>query len=328
MVGRKSLLCHALLALCVVAALSAAPADARRGGSFGSRGFRTFDAPPSTSLSPGYVPPVARSMTGRPAFGSAPFQPSPAYRPQYYPTSRPGMFGGFGGGLLTGLVTGGIIGGLMGHGFGGGWGGGGGGGLFIMLLQFALIAGGVWFVMRLIRGSRGMATQPPQVGRETSFGGNSFSPSPAYEAGVAAASETIEITLADADQQAFEHLLIELQEAFGHEDYGRLRSITTPEIMSYLSEELSQNATQGRRNDVTATKLLDGEISEAWREGSTDYATVSLRYESVDVMRDRATGAVLSGDPSGPTQTTELWTFVRQSNGWGSTWKVSAIQEA
>ena len=50
-----------------------------------------------------------------------------------------------------------------------------------------------------------------------------------------------------------------------------------------------------------------------------------MRFQSVDVMRDRTTGAVLSGDPNRPTETTELWTFVRPQ---GGAWKLSAIQES
>jgi predicted lipid-binding transport protein (Tim44 family) len=41
-------------------------------------------------------------------------------------------------------------------------------------------------------------------------------------------------------------------------------------------------------------------------------------------MRDRTSGAVLSGDPQKPSQTTELWTFARRT---GEPWKLSAIQE-
>ncbi|MDB5466918.1 MAG: preprotein translocase subunit Tim44, partial [Phenylobacterium sp.] len=100
--------------------LVAQPADARRGGSFGSRGMRTYSAPRQTPTAPGYVPPVQRSMTAPPAAA-----PGGAYAPQPgtpgYASSgaRPGgRFGGFGGGLLGGLVAGGLIGGLMGHGFG------------------------------------------------------------------------------------------------------------------------------------------------------------------------------------------------------------------
>ena len=133
-----------------------------------------------------------------------------------------------------------------------------------------------------------------------------------------------QIPITAQDQATFETLLKEIQDAFGREDYAALRERCTPEVMSYLSEELSQNATHGRRNEVTNTRLLRSEISEAWREGDADYATVALNYESADVMRDRQTGQVLQGDPSVPTVTTEVWTFVRHG---GGVWKLSAIQE-
>jgi len=69
---------------------------------------------------------------------------------------------------------------------------------------------------------------------------------------------------------------------------------------------------------------LQADVSEAWREGPMEYATAAMRYESIDVMRDRTSGAVISGDAERPTQTTELWTFVRPQ---GGAWKLSAIQE-
>ena len=72
-------------------------------------------------------------------------------------------------------------------------------------------------------------------------------------------------------------------------------------------------------------KMLEGDVAEAWREGSLEYATAALRYSSVDMMVDRQTGAVVEGDADQPTQTTELWTFVRQP---GEGWKLSAIQDA
>ena len=94
--------------------------------------------------------------------------------------------------------------------------------------------------------------------------------------------------------------------------------------MGYLAEELSDNATHGRRNEVSGTRLLQADVGEAWREGDTDYATAAMRYEGIDLMRDRTSGAVLSGDPNKPSQTTELWTFARHI---GGPWKLSAIQE-
>jgi predicted lipid-binding transport protein (Tim44 family) len=115
-----------------------------------------------------------------------------------------------------------------------------------------------------------------------------------------------------------------VQEAHSREDYEALRKITTPEMMGYLAEELGSNASKGLRNEVYDVKLLSGDISEAWREGADEFATVALKYESRDVTRERATGNIVAGDDA-VTTTTELWTFVRSG---GRAWRVSAIQEA
>jgi len=324
--------------------LVAEPADARRGGSFGSRGARTYSQPRATETAPGYVPPVQRSMTqpGAQPGGPGAFAPSPGtpgyngYRPQ----SR---FGGFGGGFLGGLVAGGLISGLMGHGWGGGWGGAGGGGLgfLTILIQLAVVFFAVsWLVRRFAR-PRAAAFMPwdnPQTaggpqpepfgglggGLGGGFGGSGFGGGPAAGSYVPTGGPAWEIPITPQDQQAFETLLKEIQDAFGREDYAALRDRTTPEIMSYLAEELSENATHGRRNEVSDVRLLQADVGEAWREGPVDYATAAMRFQSIDLMRDRTSGAVLSGDPSTPTQATELWTFARQT---GGPWKLSAIQE-
>ncbi len=318
-----------LMSMLAVLTLVAAPADARRGGSFGSRGSRTYAAPRSTPSAPGPVAPVQRSMTPRdaaqPGYGSG-FGQRSDYRPA---GSR---FGGFGGGLIGGLVAGGLIGHFLGGGMGGGWGGGGAGGsgLLLSLIQIAILGGIVWLVIGFFRrraagGGAGAPSSfaspgyPPQAAAGP--WGGAAAPAPAQ----AMPADTVDIGLTQADQDRFERLLVDVQDAFGREDYARLRQLTTPEIMSYLSEELSQNATQGVRNEVNATRLLDAEVSEAWREASGDYATIVLRYESIDLMRNRSTGAVVAGSPTQPTETTELWTFVRDA---GGIWKLSAIQES
>jgi predicted lipid-binding transport protein (Tim44 family) len=342
MISSRSRLAAILAGAIALTVAIGAPAEARRGGSFGSRGMRTYTAPRPTYSSPGYVAPVQRSMTAPPA-GYAPGQPSyapqPAYGPSYGYGAQPRYRPGFGGGLLTGLATGGLIGALMGHGwgYGGGWGGGmgmggmGGMGLFAALFQLALLGFAVWFAVRLFRRRNG-APQP--VGFPSAYdAGAGYAPgaapgpwgaAPGPAPGPWGAAAPAEISVAAADLASFERLLIEVQDAFGREDYGALRERTTPEVMSYLAEELSENATHGRRNDVTRTRLLRSDVSEAWREGDADYATVALNYESVDVMRDRQSGQVMQGDPNTPTSTTELWTFVRRG---GGPWKLSAIQE-
>ena len=321
-----------------VGLLAASPADARRGGSFGSRGSRTYSQPAPTSTAPGYTAPVQRSMT---APGGTTYQPG--YRPSYAPGYAPGYGAGRSpfGGFLGGLVAGGLIGGLLsgGHHWGGGWGGygwgGGGGGLLTIIIQLVVLFFIVSLVMRFFRRRAGYE-EPMFAGAGPGAAGSSFlggapsfggGPQPGYGAGYGGTAVPPtpgwQIPITPQDQQAFERMLMEIQDAYAHEDYGRLRERCTPEVMGYLAEELSDNATHGRKNDVTGVRLLQADVGEAWREGDTDYATASMRFESIDIMRDRNTGAVLSGDPNTPTQAVELWTFARHM---GGDWKLSAIQ--
>lgn len=313
--------------LLALSGMAVAPADARRGGSFGSRGSRTYYAPRPTYGSTRAVPPIERSMTPRSAAQTSPgYTPGFSQTQSYRPTGS--RFGGFGGGLIGGLIAGGLIGHFFGHGMGGGW-GNGGGGMLAALIQIAVLGGIVWLVIGLFRRRSGASAgqsfhaansfaSTPASGPANGPWGGPAMPSQGYD-------DSVDIALDPRDQQDFERLLIDVQDAFGREDYARLRTLTTPEIMSYLSEELSQNATQGLRNEVTGTRLLDAEVSEAWRETSGDYATIVLRYESIDIMRNRATGAIVGGSASMPSETTELWTFVRGPDG---VWKLSAIQES
>lgn len=303
----------------IVAASVAMPADARRGGSFGSRGARTHSAPAATAVAPRQTAPVQRSMTERPAGQQGMGQ-------QQAGRASPARSGGMMKGVIGGLIAGGLIGALLGNGLGSL----AGTGFLMALLQVALIGGLAWLLFRMFR--RRQTTPAPAFAGASQAPFMAMEPRPAPAqvqsrgfASVSTVSPGRDIDIDDADRQTFERLLVEVQDAFGNEDYARLRERTTPEIMSYFAEELSQNATGGRRNQVSGTTLIDAEVSEAWQEGATDYATIAMRYESVDVMLDRNTGAVLTGDPARPTQATELWTFARDASG---AWRLSAVQEA
>jgi len=318
--------------------IAAEPADARRGGSFGSRGARTHMAPPPTTTAP-KVAPVQRTMTERPAANSA------SRMGQSAAPAAASRSGGLAKGLIGGLIAGGLIGMLLGNGFGAL----NGSGILMALLQGVLLGGLVWLAFRLFRRRSGAApaTGPafaaaggapfaPSAGRDPAgYSANPFARAEqeaqagngpgSWGAAVAAAPAMRDLAITDADKADFERLLEEVQDAFAREDYTRLRALTTPEVMSYLAEELSENATQGRRNAVSGTELLDAEVAEAWSEEEADYATIAMRYQSIDVLLDRTSGAVISGDPVKPTSTRELWTFVRDAR---NPWRLSAIQEA
>ena len=290
-------------------------AEARRaGGGFGSRGTRTFTTPSTTRTAPTDAQPIDRTMTRQQTA-----QPS-AGRNTTNP--RPGLFGGFGGSLIGGLMLGGLVGMLLGHGLGGGV------GMLGLLLQVALIAGLFVFLRRMFAQRGAPAYAGNGHARNVHQGGGSDFKIPGIGSGSRQAAvpqhkNGDEIGIQQADLEQFESMLKELQAAYAAEDFRTLRQITTPEAMSYLAEELSDNATQGLKNEVKDIHLVQGDVAEAWREGSDDYATVAMRYESIDVMRDRASGKLVSGDPDNLTEAVEIWTFVRRN---GGEWKVSAIQ--
>ncbi len=306
-------------------------ADARRGGSFGSRGARTFQQVPATRTAPNPAAPVERSMTPNTA-------PNAATRQQTgVAQQRPGLFNGLGGSLMRGMLIGGLIGMLMGYGFGGM------AGMLGFLVQLLLLGLLAMLALRFFRSRQTPATAGgPGFGRE-SAGGMFGQPAQAREAheerpsgggragsftipgfGGAKAAPSQDIELAQDDLETFERMLAEVQTAFAEEDHAALRRLSTPEMVSFFSEELAENAKRGLRNDVSGVHLLQADIAEAWSEESGDYATAAFLYESVDVMRDRATGKVVEGDETEPTETTELWTFTRRQ---GGAWKLSAIQD-
>ena len=315
----------AVLGLSLVMGLSlASEADARRGGSFGSRGARTYSAPPPTKTAPTQTAPVERSMTSPQAA-----QPGAANaaRPQTAnPMNAPKPGGILGNRLFQGLMVGGLIGMLLGHGFGAGLAGALGG-----ILQIALLALAGMLIFKFFANRRRPATAAA-AGPMAAAGNTSFrspfdvqQPASGGYAPAAAPYAGEDFGVQTADREVFERMLREVQEAFGREDYAAIRERSTPEIMSYLAEELSQNATRGVRNQVSDVQMLEGDVAEAWREGDVEYATAALRYSSRDWMVDRESGAVVEGDPNAVTETTELWTFVRNP---GQAWKLSAIQEA
>jgi predicted lipid-binding transport protein (Tim44 family) len=231
----------------------------------------------------------------------------------------------FGGGLLGGLAAGflgaGLFGLLFGHGFLGGM--AGLASFLGLLLQIGLVAIVAWLAWSWWqrRNQPALASGPAlrdnlsQSRPNTGFGGlGGF--------GGAAAPADVPIQIEGGDFDAFERLLGEIQTAYGKEDLSALRARVTPEMLSYFSEELAQNASRGEINEISDLKLLQGDLSEAWREGDDEYATVAMRYTLTDRIVERSTGKVIQIEPS---EATEFWTFRR---GRGGQWLLSAIQQA
>lgn len=301
----------ALAAIATALVLVAADANARAGGGFsgGSRGMRTYSAPPATRTAPNTAAPIQRSVT----------QPGSTTTTAGQAT-RPGLLGGglFGGGLLGGLAAGFIGAGLFGHGLFGGM--GGFASILGLLLQVALVV----IVARLLFAWWQRRNSPaPAYAAAHPATGHAFGGLGAMLGGGNAAPAGEPLTIDKADYDAFERLLGDVQAAYSAEDLTALRREVTPEMLSYFSEQLSENASRGLINRVTGVKLEQGDLAEAWREGGTDYATVAMRFALTDSMVERSSGRTVEG--GSPSEATELWTFMRAR---GGIWLVSAIQQS
>jgi len=300
-----------ILALFFSASVALAPAiaEARAGGSsggrsssMGSRGLRTYEN--------NNAQPLGRSMTSPAQSGLSEATPSPAYGGGSFFQRHP---------FLTGL-TGGLIGSwLFGH-SGYAADGTSGGSAIGTLLEFLIIGLLIYFAVRLFRRHAFSNGWP---------GGTAFSMP--RSAGASAApvrrDRGRDINLSNADLSAFQAIHAAVQEAWSAGDLGQLRRLMTPEMLSYFSEELTRNASQGIRNIVSNIELVKGELSESWEEGDLQYATAYMRWRAIDYVTrlGRPPGdpeTIVSGNSR--VEAEEVWTFVRRR---GGDWLLSAIQQ-
>ncbi|MET0970817.1 MAG: Tim44-like domain-containing protein [Tardiphaga sp.] len=315
------------LTLAMPLTLAVSSADARVGGgsSSGSRGTRTFSAPPSTSTAPSAAQPFNRTMTqpGSPGM-SGPAAAGAASKGGFF--NRPGL------GMLGGLAAGFLGAGLLGMLFGGGMFSGLGGlsSIIGLLLQVGLI----FIVVRLAmswwqrRNQTASAYAGPAnsayTGPDVGPGAQTNARSGFGTSGFGTASNAPPLEIVPQDYEAFERLLGEVQAAWSNEDVEKLHTLATPEMVSYFTKDLAENKARNDINKVSNVKLLQGDLAEAWREGETDYASVAMRFSLVDKTLERGTDRLVAGSDT-PIEATEVWTFVRPR---GASWELSAIQQA
>lgn len=305
------------LALVACLALAPALAEARagKGGSFGSRGTRTYQAPPATQTAPAPKP-VERSVT----------QPTTPTRQAAPVAARPAgpMASPFATGLMGGLVGAGLMGLLLGHGFN--LGALDLAGAFGLMLQMALIAGAVWMILAVMRRRH---PSPAMARAATTPGMGPLADVRPLDLAGATGTRTARapedgVDLTKDDFAAFEQALKEVQDAFSRADVAALGRLSTPEMVSYFNEQLTDDASAGLANRIEDVSLEQGDLAEAWREGGRDHATVAMRWRARDYTVESESGRVVSGDAEHPVEATELWTFVRGASG---RWLVSAIQQ-
>ena len=312
---RPGYLVTAFAALAMVLVPALVEAKPGGGSSSGSRGSRTYSAPPPTQTAPNTARPMERTATQP----SGPQQAGAPARPGMPPQAQPQR--SFMGALAGGLLMGGLIGMLFGGGLLGGI--GGFGAVLGMLLQVALIGGLIYLAFRLFR-----RRQPAPAMAGPSGYARQMDPAPmgggAASAGAYAAPAR-DVQLSQQDYQAFERALIEVNAAWSRRDLKGLRDFATPEMVGYFAQDYRDLDARGWRNETRDVKLEGGDLSEAWHEDGLDYATVAMRFSLLDATFEEATGKLVEGSTTERQASTEMWTFVR--SGPEERWLLSAIQQ-
>ena len=295
-------------------------------GSMGSRGSRTYDQ--------NGAKPIEQSVTPKPSAGTPPSasgsptptaQPAPAMQPSFMQRNP----------LLAGLAAG-VAGSWIGHMLFGatnssaattteagetGTTSGGFGSTGILLILMFLGAGAFFYFMKVRR----PATDFAGISRSSAGSGNLLSTSsPTTLQTTAVVGE-----VTSADKTAFQLLLTDVQTAWSNQDLAGLRRAVTPEMLSYFSTALAEQASLDIANHVEDVVLLQAEVRETWIEDTTQYATIGLRWSArdytVSLTKKRGEpGYLFEGNEETPTDASEVWTFVRFQNG---KWLLSAIQQ-
>ncbi|HUJ69363.1 MAG TPA: Tim44 domain-containing protein, partial [Syntrophorhabdales bacterium] len=278
------------------------------GGSFGSRGSRTYSLP------------------------GGPSGPSRSYQP---PSQAPsGPFGG-GGSFrsLAGGIIGGMIGGMLFRSFGLGYGGWGGGG--IGLFDILLIAVILYTVYRFV-------TRRQRAASEAAFYEASPMDTPSYHPSLESSHNP---ALEGADlQTGLRHIrqidpsfdeaafrdgcmdsFFKIQGSWANRDMLPVRSLLTDDMYGSIENdaEALKGARQINKLDNIAVRSID--IVEAWQEPGRDYVTVRFYANLLDYTVDEATGQVVSGSKNDPVKFEEYWTFARPIG--ERSWQLSAVTQ-
>ena len=296
-------------------------------GNIGSRGSRTYDQ--------NGAKPIEQSTTPKPSAGTPPStsngpssttQPAPAMQPSFMQRNP----------LMAGLAAG-IAGSWIGHMLFGATNSnaasttetgetaaatGGSSSAGILLLLLLVGAGALFYFLKVRRPVPDFSG----ISRSSAASGSLLrEPSATTLQTTAVVSD-----ITPADKTAFQQLLTDIQTAWSNQDLAGLRRFVTPEMLSYFSTALAEQTSLDIANHVEDVVLVQADVRETWiEEDTTHYATIGLRWSArdytVSLTKQRGEpGYLVEGSEETPTESSEVWTFMRYQNG---KWLLSAIQQ-
>ena len=192
-----------------------------------------------------------------------------------------------------------------------------------ILLIFMLLGAGAFYYFLKVR--RSPTPDFSGLTRSSTFSGTL----PTGPSATTLRTEAVDTEVTPTDKTAFQQLLIDIQTAWGKQDLAGLRRFVTPEMLAYFSTALAEQTSLDMANHVEDVVLLRADVRETWIEDSTHYATIGLRWSArdytVSLTKQRGEpGYLVEGSEETPTESSEVWTFMRYQNG---KWLLSAIQQ-
>ena len=295
-------------------------------GNIGSRGSRTYDQ--------NGAKPIEQSTTPKPSAGTPPSTSSPSPTTQPAPAMQPSFMQR--NPLMAGLAAG-IAGSWIGHMLFGATNSnaasttetgetaaatGGSSSAGILLLLLLVGAGALFYFLKVRRPVPDFSG----ISRSSAASGSLLrEPSATTLQTTAVVSD-----ITPADKAAFQQLLTDIQTAWSNQDLAGLRRFVTPEMLSYFSTALAEQTSLDIANHVEDVVLVQADVRETWiEEDTTHYATIGLRWSArdytVSLTKQRGEpGYLVEGSEETPTESSEVWTFMRYQNG---KWLLSAIQQ-
>jgi len=255
----------------------------------------------------------ARRMGGGKSFGKQRHSLNQqAPRPAQPPASAPSSAGGSKwGGALAGLAAGGLLAALfMGGAFEG---------LNMMdILMFALLIGGVFFVMRMMRKPQVVASSRPMQFSGLNANDNvNTPPIQSLETTTASGSSRPQGNIpADFKEAPFlrnaKVSFIRLQAAHDAGDINDIREYTTSEMLAEISMDINEYGLNQQKTEVMSidTDLLDVETTD-------DLAVASVRFN----------GQLRQGSEGEPEDFDEIWHVQKDLKDADSVWLLAGIQQ-
>lgn len=346
----KSLQKCVVVIICALIAFSPLLAEARAGGSrsggsqshqsMGSRGSKTHDnngsKPMERSMTQKSAPTTTtppRQANSVPPQQAAPMAPQPTAQPSFFQRHpfMSGIAGGLVGSWIGSMLFNHSRGEASGVRDGNDWDAAASpaGNMLGSLIPFLLFAGLIMLGFWLYRRNAGQALASNTAGYNT-LRSVPIQKNEAYSEGLdSAGPTTVSLPIGQSDLSAFTELLAGVQSAWGKANLLELKRLVTPEMLTYFSESLSNNASQGIENRIEQVTVLKQTVQDAWEEENLQYATALITWNALDytIKLDRKQGDpdyVVEGDMHKPADTSETWTFVRSR---GGRWLLSAIQQ-